>query len=95
MNMTKTAELTPNVFGAVKCWILSNAMDSYGPSANLDAAWHAAYEAECQLFNVFFKQFTAEEHETYREFVKWLDDSRMWESDLTIAELFEIFVENL
>ena len=51
-----------------------------------------AYEAECRLFNVHFKVMAPEEMSDYKAFVFWLDNSRMWESDLTVDELWDVFV---
>jgi hypothetical protein len=84
-------ELTPNVIEAVKCWMFSNTMDTYGPDAFLDEVWFKAFEQESRLFTEFFPAFTTDEHETYRAFVKWLNNSGFWKSDLLIVELFEIF----
>lgn len=53
--------------------------------------FHNAYEAECRLFNKHFKEMTREEKDDYKDFVMWLDNSRMWESDLTVDELYDVF----
>lgn len=90
--MKAKPNLTPNVIEAVKSWITSTEMASYGPNDVLDAAWHNSYSAECELFNKHFKSFTTEESEAYREFVEWLDNTRMWESNLSITKLFEVFL---
>ena len=54
-------------------------------------AFHDAYEAECRLFNEHFKNMTREEKDEYKDFVMWLDNSRMWLSDLTVDELYDVF----
>ena len=84
-------ELTPNVLEAVKCWISSNTMDTYGPDAFLDEVYFKAFDQESRLYTEFFPAFTTDEHDTYSAFVEWLDNSGFWKSDLLIVELFEIF----
>lgn len=54
---------------------------------------HEAYAAECKLFDEHFKIMTPEEKSDYREFVTWLDNSEMWKSDLTVDELWDVFVD--
>ena len=87
-------ELTPNVLEAVKCWISSNIMDTYGPDAFLDEVYFKAFEQESRLYNEFFPAFTTDEHDTYNAFVEWLNNSGFCKSDLLIVELFEIFKED-
>lgn len=90
---TQTQTLTPAITEAVKCWTISKVMESYGSNDTSDPTYQRAYNAECRLFNELFPSFTQDEVNTYREFVTWLDNTRMWEADPTIAELFEIFIE--
>jgi hypothetical protein len=52
---------------------------------------HDAYAAECQLFNVHFKGMSKSESHDYHKFVTWLDNSGMWNSDLTVDELWDVF----
>lgn len=54
---------------------------------------HEAYAAECKLFDEHFKVMTPEEKSDYREFVTWLDNSEIWKSDLTVDELWDVFVD--
>ena len=86
--METTEKLTPTLHEAVKCWVLSK---SYLNNDVIDANWHKGYEAECRLFNEFFKKFTSEESAIYKSFVKWLSETKIWKSDLVIAELFSIY----
>lgn len=53
---------------------------------------HNAYAAECRLFGEHFKIMSESEKHAYSRFVQWLDNSRMWESDLTVDELYEVFI---
>ena len=53
--------------------------------------FHEAYAAECRLFDEHINNMTREEKQEYKEFVMWLDNSRMWESDLTVDELYDVF----
>ncbi len=52
---------------------------------------HEAYSAECRLFDEHFKVMSKDELNEYNKFVTWLDNSRMWESDLTVDKLYEVF----
>lgn len=52
---------------------------------------HNAYEAECRLFGEHFKTMSKSEMHDYSGFVQWLDNSRMWESDLLVDELYDSF----
>lgn len=54
---------------------------------------HDAYAAECRLFGEHFKVMTSVEKSDYREFATWLDNSKMWKSDLTVDELWDVFVD--
>ena len=54
---------------------------------------HEAYAAECRLFDEHFNNMTREEKDEYKDFVNWLDSSRMWESDLIVDELYDIFYQ--
>jgi hypothetical protein len=54
---------------------------------------HDVYEAECRLFNDHFKGMSKSESHNYHKFVTWLDNSGMWNSDLTVDELYEVFLE--
>jgi len=83
-----TMKLTPLVYKAVACWSIAESKFH----STIDAEFHEAYTAECRLFNEFFKKFTPEESETYRRFVQWLSDSGMVKSDLTIDELFNVYL---
>jgi hypothetical protein len=74
-------ELTPNVIEAVKCWMFLNTMDTYGPDAFLDEVYYKALSQENRLFTEFFPAFTTDEHETYRAFVEWLNNSGFCKSD--------------
>jgi hypothetical protein len=55
--------------------------------------FHEAYAAECRLFDEHFQGMTPEEKQEYKKFVNWLDNSRMWESDLTVDELYDVFIK--
>ena len=54
---------------------------------------HDAYAAECRLFDEHFKGMNPDEMQEYKEFVRWLDFSRMWESDLTVDKLYDVFYQ--
>lgn len=90
--MTKT--ISPVLLEAINCLRNVIVMDSYGPGDELDAAWHHAYSEECRLFSEFFPAFTTEEHDTYKAFAKWLNETAMAPSDLTTVELLNIFEKN-
>jgi hypothetical protein len=55
--------------------------------------FHESYAAECRLFDEHLNNMTREEKQEYKKFVMWLDNSRMWESDLTVDELYDVFVK--
>jgi hypothetical protein len=55
--------------------------------------FHEAYAAECRLFDEHFKGMNPNEKDEYKKFVNWLDNSRMWESDLTVDELYDVFIK--
>ena len=55
--------------------------------------FHEAYAAECRLFDEHFKEMNPNEKDDYKKFVNWLDNSRMWESDLTVDELYDVFIK--
>lgn len=77
--------INPKVREAALDFIKSQFRASYGEVT------HEAYAAECRLFDEHFKGMNPEEKMDYRDFVNWLDNSRMWESDLTVDELWDVF----
>ena len=84
--------INPKVRAAALDFIKSQFRVSYAEIAG-NQELHDAYEAECRLFNEHFKNMTREEKDEYKDFVNWLDSSRMWESDLTVDELYDIFYQ--
>jgi hypothetical protein len=62
------------------------------PDDALDAAWHHAYSEECRLFSLF-RSFTEQDTVEYRSIAMWLNDTGLALSDLTTAELVEIFLQ--
>ena len=50
-----------------------------------------AFDAECKLFSEHFKGMSKVEMDDYSSFVRWLDNSEMWKSDLTVDQLYEVF----
>jgi hypothetical protein len=52
---------------------------------------HDVYAIECRLFGEHFKEMTKAELADYAVFVQWLRVSKMWKSDLTVDELYDIF----
>lgn len=69
------------------------ALDFIKSQGSTSTICHEAYAAECKLFDEHFKVMTPEEKSDYREFVTWLDNSEMWKSDLTVDELWDVFVD--
>lgn len=69
------------------------ALDFIKSQGTTSTTSHEAYAAECRLFDEHFKVMTPEEKSDYREFVTWLDNSEMWKSDLTVDELWDVFVD--
>lgn len=88
---TYPQSLSPVVQDAVNSFICSQELAHYGPNDKLDAAWRFAYAEECKLFNEFFPKFSEADRQVYQDFTQWLDESRMWESDLTVNELYEVY----
>lgn len=80
--------MNPKIREAALDFIKSQFRASYG---EVTQELHDAYAAECRLFDEHFKGMNPEEKDEYKEFVNWLDFSRMWESDLTVDELYEVF----
>lgn len=66
-------------------------LKSQNPEQLEGQALHDAYAAECQLFNGHFKDMSKSESFDYNRFVKWLHDSGMSKSDLTVDELWDVF----
>lgn len=92
--MTNTAnQISQKVTEAITCFRNSSVLETFeNLDAKHDAAWHHAYSEECRLFGLFM-HFTEQEAVEYRAIVEWLNDTGLTLSDLTTAELIEIFLQ--
>ena len=84
--------INPKVRAAALDFIKSQFKTSFGVVDTIQEV-HDAFVAECRLFDKHFKEMTREEKDEYKDFVMWLDKSGMWESDLTVDELYDIFYQ--
>ena len=82
--------INPKVGAAALDFIKSQFRISYD---EINHEFHEAYAAECRLFDEHFKGMNPNEKDEYKKFVNWLDNSRMWESDLTVDELYDVFIK--
>ena len=85
-------QISQRVTEAVTCLRNASVLETYGPDDALDAAWHHAYSEECRLFSLF-RSFTEQDAVEYRSIAMWLNDTGLALSDLTTAELVEIFLQ--
>lgn len=77
-----------NVIHAINCF--RNSETVLKNSSPGQSGWEFAYTEECRLFNEFFPNFSEEEHSCYTEFVQWLANTGLSNSDLTTENLVNL-----
>jgi hypothetical protein len=76
----------------VKAAVIDFLKSEVTPGANV--SWKVideAYAAECRLFGEHFKKMTKSEIHDYSKFVKWLQDTDMFKSDLSVEDLYDAY----
>jgi len=86
-NTQDTGAMTKLVYDAVECFISAKYMDT---TDVIDQRWHNAYADECLLYR-HLQNMSDVEKDIYRNFVNWLDNTGLYNSDLTMARLYSVF----